>query len=163
MAVLVLLMIPAGLIMIREGLPRAVQDSLFLFHKNTGVILFLLMLVRLLYRWRHPAPPLPATVPGWQRQAARLSHGALYLLLVVMPLTGYIRVRADRFPIEGLDALGIGTLVPKSEALAKAAGAIHETCAFLLIAVLTIHVAAAIQHALIRNDGVWSRMWPPTG
>ena len=162
-AVLVLLMIPAGLTMVREGLPRGLQDTLFLFHKNTGVILFVLMLARLLYRWRYPAPPLPASVPDWQRQAARLSHGLLYVLMIVMPVSGYVRVRADRYPIEGLDALGIGTLLPKSKALANAAGTMHEICAFILIAILIVHVAAAAQHAMIRRDGVWSRMWPPGG
>ncbi|MCQ0972022.1 cytochrome b [Paracoccus sp. TK19116] len=162
-ALLVLLMIPAGLIMVREGLPRPVQDTLFLFHKNAGVIVFLLMVVRLIYRWRNPPPPLPASVPDWQRLAARLSHGALYLLAILLPITGYVRVRADRYPIEGLDALGIGTMLPKSEALAGAASELHETLAFLLIAVLLVHLAAAIQHAVVKRDGIWARMWPPTG
>lgn len=161
--VLVLLMIPAGLIMVQQGLARPVQDALFLFHKNTGVILFGLIAARLLYRRRHPPPPLPASVPDWQRTAAALSHRLLYALLVIMPVSGYIRVRAERFPIEGLDALGIGTLIPNSKALAGAAQTIHEICAYLLIAVITVHIAAALQHALLRRDGVWARMWPPNG
>ncbi|WP_328803820.1 cytochrome b [Paracoccus xiamenensis] len=160
-AVLVLLMIPAGLIMVQKGLPRPVQDTLFIFHKNTGVILFLLMVLRLAYRWRYPPPPLPGSVPGWQRLAAHVTHIGLYVLLIVMPISGYVRVRAGGFPIEGLDALGIGTLLPKSEALATAAQSVHITCAFLLMALIGLHVAAALQHALIRRDGIWSRIWPP--
>lgn len=162
-AVLVLLMIPAGLIMVQQGLPRPLQDTLFIFHKNTGVILFLLIVLRLIYRWRHKPPPLPDDMPVWQSQAAGLTHLALYALLVLMPVSGYIRVRADHFPIEGLDALGMGTLMPKSEILAATAQAVHVICAFLLIAILALHIAAALQHALLRRDGIWSRMWPPNG
>lgn len=163
MAMLVLLMIPAGLVMVQEGLARPVQDRLFLFHKNTGVILFTLLVIRLIYRRRHRPPELPASLPHWQRQAAQISHLALYGLLIIMPVSGYIRVRAGGFPIEGLDAIGIGTLLPKSDALADAASAVHMTAAFLLIAVITVHIAAALQHAILRRDGVWSRMWPPNG
>lgn len=160
-AVLVLLMIPAGLVMTQEGISRPLQDTLFIFHKNSGVILFLLMLVRVTVRLAGRTPETPAHLPAWQRLAADLSHLALYVLLFVMPLSGYIRVRAGRFPIEGLDALGIGTLIPKSEALAETAATVHFYSAFLLMAVIALHVGAALQHALIQRDGVFSRMWPP--
>lgn len=160
-ALLVLGMIPAGLIMIQKGLPRPLQDTLFIFHKNTGVVILLLMVLRLIVRLRHPAPPLPADIPGWQRQAAGLTHIALYVLLFVMPISGYLRVKWGGFPIEGLDAMGIPPLVAKNEALAEIAMQVHQTCAMLLIALLAMHIGAALQHALIRRDGVWSRIWPP--
>lgn len=160
-ALAVILMIPAGLIMTSEGLPRPLQDGLYIFHKNLGVILFPLILARLVYRLRHPAPPLPASVPGWQRRAAAVSHWSLYALLVIMPLSGFTRVRADGYPIELLDRLGAGPWIAKSEPLAGAAQAIHGVAGTLLIVVLAVHIAAALQHALIRHDGVWARMWPP--
>lgn len=162
-AVVVLLMIPAGLIMTREGLARPVQDALYLFHKNMGVLLVPVILARIAYRLTHKPPPLPASIPGWQRGAARLSHALLYVLLVVMPISGFIRVRAGGFPIELLDRLGVGPWLAKSERVADIAQGIHAVGAFTLIAVLAIHVAAAAQHALIRRDGVWSRMWPVRG
>lgn len=159
-AVIVLLMIPAGLIMVQDGLPRPLQDALFLFHKNIGVMLFLIVLVRVWWRIAHPAPALPDDIPHWQRRAAGLSHLALYAFLILMPLSGYIRVRAGGFPIEALDAAGIPTLVPESKALATAASQLHEIAGFALIAMLATHLGAALYHALIRRDGVWSRMWP---
>ncbi|MFD1881248.1 cytochrome b [Paracoccus pacificus] len=162
-AALVLLMIPAGLIMVQKGLPRPVQDTLFVFHKNTGVILFFLIAARLIYRLRHKPPPLPDTMPEWQKRAAGIAHFALYALMVIMPVSGYIRVRADRFPIEGLDALGIGTWLPKSPELAAVAQSIHVTCAFILIGLIAVHIAATLQHALFYKDGIWSRIWPPNG
>ncbi|MCZ0961223.1 cytochrome b [Paracoccus benzoatiresistens] len=162
-AVAVLMMIPAGLVMTQEGLPRPVQDTLFIFHKNLGTLLILVILVRVIYRLTHRPPPLPDSVPPWQRRAAAVSHGMLYALLVIMPISGFVRVRAGGYPIELLDRLGFGPLIGKSERLADAASALHAAAAFLLIAVLAVHVAAALQHALIRRDGVWSRMWPGRG
>jgi cytochrome b561 len=121
------------------------------------------VLLRLAYRARHPAPPLPPDVPGWQRAAARATHAGLYALLLVMPLAGYVRVRAGGFPIEALDALGLPTLVPRSDALAGVAKATHLYASYALVALVALHVAAALQHALWRRDGVVSRMWPPWG
>lgn len=158
-AIMVLLMIPAGLIMVTKGLPRPVQDTLFLFHKNTGVLLFPFILFRLFYRISHPAPPLPATLPGWQKAIARLTHLGLYLLLVLMPISGYVRVRAGGFPIEMLDALSIAPSLTKNEALAQIAQGLHYVCAMTLIALVTLHIGAALYHALVLRDGVWSRMW----
>lgn len=160
-AVMVLLMIPAGLVMTQRGLPRAVQDTLFVFHKNTGVILFILILARLIFRLRHPHPPLPEEIPSWQRHAAHLTHFVLYALLIIMPVSGYLRVRFGRFPIEGLDAIGVPPMVPKNEALAELAKTIHEAAAMALIALLALHVGATLYHTLIRRDGVWRRIWPP--
>ena len=160
-AAAVVLMIPAGLIMTQEGLARPVQDALFLFHKNTGVLLFPLILARLAYRLRHPPPPLPPSLPAWQRRAAALSHGALYALLIAMPVTGFVRVRAGGFPIELLDRLGAGPWLAKSEALAGVAKGLHALGAFALIGLLAVHVGAALHHALIRRDGAWARIWPP--
>lgn len=157
-AAVVLLMIPAGLIMTREGLPRMLQDTLFIFHKNTGVLLFPVIVVRLAYRMTHVPPPLPASVPRWQQAVARVTHFLLYALLILMPLSGFIRVRAGRFPIELLDWLGFGPWIVKSEVIASIAQAIHWTGAMLLIGLVALHIGAALYHALILRDAVWSGM-----
>ncbi|ETX14356.1 cytochrome B561 [Roseivivax halodurans JCM 10272] len=160
-AVIVLMMVPAGLIMVQEGLPRPLQNTLFLFHKNVGVILFMLVVLRLIWRWSHPAPPLPADLPGWQVRAAALSHGALYAILLAMPVLGYVRVRAGDFPIEWLDAMGAPMLVPVSKPLAEAASRLHEIGGFVAIGLIALHLGAAIHHAVVRRDGVLGRIWPP--
>lgn len=160
-ALAVLATIPAGWIMIQEGIPRELGNTLFIAHKNGGVLILLAMLVRLAYRARRPAPPLPEGVPGWQRAAARVSHAGLYALLLVMPIAGYVRVRAGGFPIEALDALGLPTLVPRSDALANAAKATHLYASYALVGLILVHIGGAVQHAVWRRDGVVSRMWPP--
>ena len=103
MALLVLGMIPVGFFMIREGLDRSLQNFLFISHKNIGVLLLLLIFVRLLYRWRYPPQLAPVAMPRVQQLAAGATHVALYALLLIMPLAGYIRVRAGGFPVEALD------------------------------------------------------------
>lgn len=161
MAVIVLMMIPAGFVMVQEGIDRLLQDTLFIFHKNGGLLLLLLVVVRTAYRWRHPAPPLPASVPAWQQRIAGASHVALYVLLFAMPVLGYVRVKAGGFPLESLDALGVPSLVPRSDALANTAKGLHLAGALAFTVLLAAHIGAALQHGLLRRDGVFTRMWPP--
>ncbi len=162
-AVLVLATIPVGTLMVEEGLPRAFQDGLFLFHKNVGVILLLLVVLRLIYRAAHAPPPLPPSVPDWQRSVAGLTHALLYLLLIVMAVSGYVRVAAGGFPVEMLDALGVPPLAPRSDALAETAQTIHAYVRFALIGLIVLHVGAALGHVFVRADGVFARMWPAAG
>jgi cytochrome b561 len=163
MAVLILATIPAGFVMVQPGLERGVQNTLFVFHKNVGVLLLILVALRLCWRLMRPAPPLPATVPGWQARIAGLSHAALYALMVVMPVAGYVRVKAGGFPIESLDALGVPSLVPRSDALAEVAKTIHYGAGLAIAAVICLHVGAALFHGIVKRDGVVSRIWPPVG
>lgn len=160
MALLILPMIAAGFLMVQQGLPRSLQNTLFIFHKNIGVLVLGLAILRLVLRLRHPAPPLPSNLPAWQRRTAQISHGLLYVLILLMPLTGYIRVRAGGFPIEALDRLGLPTFVPRSDTLAQFAKSAHEVGAYAIAALLALHIAAGLYHALILRDGTFARIWP---
>lgn len=163
MAVLIILTIPAGLIMVQPGLDRGLQNGLFIYHKNVGVLLMLLIVVRLTWRLRHPPPAKPSTVPAWQARIANVTHALMYVLLFVVPTSGYVRVKAGGFPIESLDALNIPSVVPRSEALAELAQTVHYAAGLLLIGLTALHVGAAMFHAMVKQDGVFSRMWPPVG
>lgn len=158
--VLVLIMIPAGTIMIQE-IPRPTQDALFILHKGLGPFVLLVVLLRLAWRFASPPPPLPQEMPKLQRLAAGTVHAGLYAVLIVMAVSGYVRVTTGGFPIESLRALGIPPLLPKNESVAEVAKAIHATARYVLIALILLHVAAAAYHGIIRRDGVFSRMWPP--
>ncbi|SFV28362.1 cytochrome b561 [Devosia crocina] len=157
-ALLVLLTIPAALIMLRPGIERSLQDPLFTFHKNIGVVIFVLVAVRLAYRLVNPPPPLPDSVPTWQRHVASLTHWLLYGLLLAMAISGYIRVTAGGFPLEVFDPLGLPRPVPRSEALAETAKSIHAALRYPLIGLIALHIGAALHHALIKRDGVFQRM-----
>ena len=161
-AVLIIATIPIGHYMQTEGLARPTQDLLFILHKNGGVILFVLVVARILWRLATPSPALPASIPGWQVRAARFTQVALYAMLLVMATSGYIRVTAGGFPVEMLNALGVPPLVPRSEAIATTAQTIHSYGRFVLVALIILHVGAALSH-LLKRDGVFGHIWPPFG
>ncbi|CAN0600951.1 unnamed protein product [Ectocarpus sp. 12 AP-2014] len=160
-AILVLLMIPAGFLMVQEGLDRATQNMLFIFHKNVGVLVLILVVARITYRLVRPPEAFPSVMPAMQERAAHLTHLALYALLLVMPIAGYVRVRAGGFPIESLNAMGIPAMVPRSDELAEFAKLIHYLGSYAIAAFVGLHIAAAAYHGLVRRDGIFTRMWPP--
>lgn len=157
---LVLVMIPVGFLMIQE-IPRPVQNGLFALHKSLGPLVLVVVLLRLAWRMTHRPPPLPADLPRVQRRLAALVHAGLYLALIVMAVSGYVRVTTGGYPIEAFDALGIPALFSKDEAVSKVAESIHGTTIFVLLALVAMHVGAAAWHGLIRRDGIVGRMWPP--
>jgi cytochrome b561 len=162
-AILILATIPAGWAMLHAGLARPMQDTLFIFHKNVGVLILLLVLVRVIYRAANPPPPLPPSVPHWQAEIAHATHVLIYALLIVMAVSGYVRVVAGGFPLEALDALGVPRLVAKDEAVAAVAKAVHASARVPLVVLILLHVGAALYHGVLRRDGVFSRMWPGRG
>jgi cytochrome b561 len=153
-------MIPVGLTMTQE-IPRAWQDRLFILHKGVGPFVLLVVLLRLGWRLLNPPPPLPADIPRAQRRAAATVHAGLYLLLIVMGVSGYVRVTTGGFPIEALEAVGVPPLLPKNERVAEVASWIHLTAVIGLLGLIFVHVSAAAYHGLVRRDGVVGRMWPP--
>lgn len=161
-AVLILATLPIGVLMLQDGLARPIQNLLFILHKNGGVLILVLVLMRLIWRFTTRAPALPPSVPLWQARAAKLVQTALYATLLVMAISGYVRVRAGGFPIEMLDALGLPPLVPRSDELAATAKTVHANARFVLAGLLVAHIGAAMRHVLAR-DGVFDRIWPPAG
>lgn len=159
-AILVLLTIPVAIAMLRAGIARSVQDPLFLFHKNIGVVILILVALRLAYRLLNPPPPLPDSVPHMQRIIAEGTHWALYGLLLAMAISGYIRVTAGGFPLEVFDSLGFPRLAPRSDGLAETAKQIHATLRIPLVILIALHIGAALHHGLVKRDGIFQRMAP---
>jgi cytochrome b561 len=162
-ALLVLGLLPVGAFMVRDGLDRSLQNVLFIAHKNIGVVVLILIIVRIAYRMLRPPVLDPVPLPRVQELAAHFTHFALYAMLLIMPLAGYVRVSAGGFPIEALDALGIPSFVPRSEALAEFAKAVHYYGAYAIAALVLMHIGAAAYHGVVRKDGIFTRMWPPFG
>jgi cytochrome b561 len=158
--VLVLVMIPVGFLMVQD-IPRPLQDRLFILHKGLGPVVLVVVLMRLAWRLFHPPPPLPASVPQMQARAADAVHVLLYAFLILQAASGYVRVTTGGFPIETLRALGIPPLLPKAEGVARVAEQVHAVSAWVLVALIAVHVGAAAFHGIVLRDGVVSRMWPP--
>ncbi len=129
-------------------------------HKTLGVVLFLLVLVRLCLRLVLGAPPLPASLPTMMRLGAVLSHWALYGLMIVMPLLGWAMLSAAAYPVVLFGNLQLPPILPQSDFLHTLLWAAHRWLAFAFFALILLHVAAALFHALVRRDGVFEAMSP---
>jgi cytochrome b561 len=157
-AVLVLLVqAPVGVTMLALD-PGAEQDVLFNVHKTNGIVIFLLAVFRLGWRWSQPVPALPADLPAWQARAARISHALLYLLLFAMPISGFLYTAMSGFPIPFFMLYDLAPLLPENERGAEAFRAVHLTLQWVLYAVVLVHVAGALQHHFMRKDGILRRM-----
>jgi cytochrome b561 len=161
-ALMVFLMIPAGIAMTSSGF-EAYSDTLFIFHKGTGVVLLVLVVIRLLWRITHAPPPPPPGMGALQARLVNVTHPSLYMLLLLMTVSGYVRVVADGYPIELLDWLGIPALLSRMPELARQMSVLHKFTAYLFTATIAAHTAAAIHHGLSKGDGILGRMWPPFG
>lgn len=148
-----------GLSMVELPLsPRKLQ--VYSWHKWVGVTVFLLTALRLAWRLADPPPPLPGSVPRWQRLAARLSHAGLYSILFAMPVSGWVMSSALGLKTVYLGLLPLPDLVAPDRALGRALSEVHETLALLLVTLIGIHGAAALYHHFILKDTVLRRMLP---
>ena len=139
--------------------PVGVRAFWFNLHKSIGITIALLVLVRIAWRFRHPAPPLPASVPAWQRRAAAANHALLYACLLGMPLVGFLGSTFSGYPI-----IYFGILLPQwgfnSPPLKGFFSAVHLGFAWTFMTLIALHTGAALKHLLINRDGVFWRMWP---
>lgn len=130
------------------------------FHKSTGITLALLIIARLAWRVTHRPPPLPATMPAWERLAARLNHALLYACMIGMPLSGYVASNFSKF---GIKYFGLLTLPPwgvDDRQVYALFNSLHKGLALAFALLIALHIAAALKHALLDGDGVMRRMWP---
>jgi cytochrome b561 len=136
------------------------QDKLFVFHKSLGVLILILMTLRLINRLVVGAPAPDPAIEPWQRKASSAVHGSLYVLLFAMAIVGLIghSLFGAATPFFGL--FEIPPFTPKNEGLSDALFVLHKWVGFLVIALVVLHISAALYHALIRHDGVIYRMLP---
>jgi cytochrome b561 len=131
----------------------------FAWHKWIGITVFVVTVARLGWRRAHPAPP-PVAMPEWQRRAAAASHAALYVLLLLIPLSGWLYSSATGVSVVYLGLVPLPDLVPKDKALAAVLKAVHITLNFTLLALVFVHTGAALKHHFADRDGVLARMLP---
>lgn len=159
-ALLVVVQIPAGIAMTSEPL-AAWADPLFVLHKGLGAVLLVMIVGRMAWRLTHTPPPFPSYMPPREQRIAHATHMALYALLLIMAVSGYVRTVGDEYPIELLNALGIPPLIPSMPEVAAVMLVVHRVAVFALVALIAAHVAAVVQRAWIDGHPVMDRMWPP--
>ncbi|MDD5388288.1 MAG: cytochrome b/b6 domain-containing protein [Gallionellaceae bacterium] len=133
--------------------------KLFSWHKWVGMTVLFLLLPRLLLRWTERIDHAAGLLP-WEARASAAVHGALYLLLLLAPLLGWLHSSASGFPVVWFGVLPLLDLVGKDKALAEIFKELHEGSVNLLVALVVLHAAAALYHQHVRHDGVLARMVP---
>lgn len=158
-ALLLLFVIPLGVwIAYFEPADESFKMRLYNVHESLGVLVFVLVLARIVNRFLNPPPPLPSDMPAWMRFAAHANHFGLYLLLLLMPLTGFLATNAWGFPLSVFNVLPIPSPVGKDEALAKVLSFLHW-CGAIAIGLLIVgHLAGVVHHSFVRRDGLLRRM-----
>ena len=130
----------------------------FALHISLGLTVTLLIALRILWRLYQPPPEMPRELPGWQRKAAGTSHALLYVLMLLMPLTGYL---GASFSGEAMSYFGIPlpAWVAANDGLKEQLFTAHSVIAWALVAMIAVHVLAALKHLVIDKDTVFRRMW----
>ncbi len=157
-AALILITIP--LILFGGSGKTALHDTATNAHKLVGITILLLTVARILWRLTHRPPALPETMTRTLRTAAKAVHILFYILLLAMPLSGWWMTSAfpKRHPIEA-GLFDIPFLpVPVNIASAGGAHEVHEIGAWLMIALVILHIAAAFKHQFINRDDILPRM-----
>ena len=160
---LIFVMIACGfsLAVYMVDLPLSPQKlKYFSWHKWIGVTVFLAALVRIGSRLAHSAPSLPATMPQWEQRAAVVGYTVLYVLLVIIPISGWLYSSATGVPTVYLGLVQLPDLVPKDKPLAEQLKLVHVSLNYTLFVIVCIHAAAALKHHFVDRDEVLMRMLP---
>jgi cytochrome b561 len=159
--IVVLIVVMAWLGLTMTDLPNTpYKIRLYSLHKSIGLSLLGLYCRGWLGR-APPGPPRPIPgIPAWQERVASLTHFALYVLLLAIPLTGWIFNSAAGFPLQWFGVVNLPALSGRSTGLRELSGTWHEWLFWALIVLALVHAAAAIYHHLFQHDATLARMLP---
>lgn len=157
MAAIILVLIFVGIYM--AGLPKETAEEkqaafqLYDLHKSFGVIAFLLIALRLVWMFVSPAPKLPSVFAPKERVIVKALQGLLYLLMIVLPLSGVLMSNAGGHPINVFGLFEMPALIGESKAVGGFAHEVHEIMGWAMLVIIVLHTAGAIKHRLKDKGG----------
>ncbi|TBR10783.1 MAG: cytochrome b [Rugosibacter sp.] len=156
-ALLILAVFPLGVYM--HELPLSpTKLQLYSYHKWLGITVLMLAILRVLWRASHRPPALPASLPRWQQITTHAVHHSLYLLLLFIPLSGWLMSSAKGFQTVWFGVFPLPDLIAKDKALGDLLQEIHEVLNFTLLGLVSLHILAVLKHHFINRDGIFARM-----
>lgn len=158
MALLIFAVFPLGLYMHDLKL-SPIKLQLYSYHKWIGVTLLVLAVLRMFWRIAH-RPPLPVTMARWQKLASSTVHALLYVLFLLVPLSGWLMSSAKGVQTVWFGILPLPDLLEKDKALGNLLSSVHESLNYLLLLLVVAHIAAALKHRYFDRDEVMNRMLP---
>ena len=144
-----------------DDLPLGMHKlALLTRHKNFGMTVLMLAILRLAWRFTHRPPPLPADMTSIERTLAHATHAAFYGLLLAMPLTGWLMSSAKNYSVSWFGLFTWPNLIGKNEAAFAFLKSTHDLLGDALLAIAILHVLAALKHHFWNRDDVLVRMLP---
>lgn len=129
-------------------------------HKSFGITVLALAAIRLIWRLVNPVPEEDSSMPAWQRFAARASHVALYALIFLVPVAGWLMSSAKAYSVSWFGLVTLPDFIGQSDRAFDFFQELHEILAYTLGAIAIVHALAALQHHFIARDNVLRRMLP---
>jgi cytochrome b561 len=150
-----------GLGWVMADLPLgATKLELYGLHKSIGVLVLVVTLARIAWRFRQPGPGALASQAAWEHRLAKAVHLALYACLLGLPLSGWIASSGAGFPVSVFGLVTLPDLVAADPAVKDGAAAVHGVLAWVLVVSITLHVAGALKHHVLDRDDTLRRMLP---
>ncbi len=144
-----------------HGLPLSPDKlKLFLWHKSLGITVLALAVIRLVWAVFQRRPEWPSSMARWQQIGARISHVALYLLMFAVPTSGWLLNSAANVPLRYFGWFTLPNLIGGDEAKKALFSSIHEYLFWALLALVVLHLLAALKHQFIDKDGMLRKMLP---
>lgn len=156
-AIAIIIMLIVGLSMQYITDP-IVKQRVYAIHKATGSVVFFLISIRFVWHLINVKVALPNDLPKWQKISASVNINALYLLMFLMPISGFLMTILSGRNISIYGLFTINSFL-ENKPIAKIFKETHEYSAFLLCALIILHILATIHHHFIRKDNVFKRMW----
>jgi len=143
---------------IQRGAPE--RAALVNFHKSTGLVIGVLIVIRLAWRLLHKPPPLPESMPAWERSAARVNHVLLYACMLIMPIAGYTASNFSRFGVKFFNAVPLPPWGVDDRDIYAFFNGLHVGTSYVFVTLIALHALAAARHLIFPRHGILRRMMP---
>ena len=141
-------------------LPKSAEGTLAEWHFSLGSSVLVVMLLRLGWRLTHPPPPPPGDLSPGLRLLSRATHWAFYAGFLILPVLGWFAASAHGSQVHVAGLIPLPLIVPKDDPFGKLMQQVHPAFAITLLALIALHIAGAMYHALVKRDDVLQRMLP---
>lgn len=157
MAILIIGQLTLGIYM--TDMPKGdLKKEFYGLHKGVGILILLLVIARILWHFKNIRPSLPIDIQGWEKKASDFFHGLLYALMFFLPLTGWLMSSAGGYPVSFFGLFTLPNLISPNKMLGNFFGDAHTYLGYTFIAVIILHVLAALHHHFIRKNNVFRKM-----